>query len=67
MTLKNIVFTRKEYDIIAKNRGIKESQKMSTEKLVDNLSRYDSKHKVKINLRKLLKIKLEKIAKKQNI
>ena len=67
MTLKNIVFTRKEYDIIAKNRGIKESQKMSTEKLVDNLSRYDSKRKVKINRRKLLKIKLEKIAKKQNI
>ena len=67
MTLKNIVFTRKEYDIIAKNRGIKESQKMSTEKLVDNLSRYDSKRKVKINLRKLFKIKLEKIAKKQNI
>ena len=67
MTLKNIVFTRKEYDIIAKSRGIKESQKMSTEKLVDNLSRYDSKRKVKINLRKLFKIKLEKIAKKQNI
>ena len=67
MTLKNIVFTRKEYDIIAKNRGIKESQKMSTEKLVDNLSRYDSKRKGKINRRKLLKIKLEKIAKKQNI
>ena len=67
MTLKNIVFTRKEYDIIAKNRGIKESQKMSTEKLVDNLSRYDSKRKGKINLRKLFKIKLEKIAKKQNI
>ena len=67
MTLKNIVFTRKEYDIIAKNRGIKESQKMSTEKLVDNLSRYDSKRKVKINLRKFFKIKLEKIAKKQNI
>ena len=67
MTLKNIVFRRKEYDIIAKNRGIKEPQKMSTEKLVDNLSRYDSQHKVKSNGRKLLKIKLEKIAKKQNI
>ena len=67
MTLKNIVFRRKEYDIIAKNRGIKEPQKMSTEKLVDNLSRYDSQRKVKSNGRKLLKIKLEKIAKKQNI
>ena len=67
MTLKNIVFRRKEYDIIAKNRGIKEPQKMSTEELLDTLSRYDSKCKVKSNRRKLLKIKLEKIAKKQNI
>ena len=67
MTLKNIVFRRKEYDIIAKNGGIKEPQKMSTKKLVDNLSRYDSQRKVKSNGRKLLKIKLEKIAKKQNI
>ena len=67
MTLKNIVFTRKEYDIIAKNRGIKEPQKMSTEELLDTLGRYDSKRKVKSNRRKLLKIKLEEIAKKQNI
>ena len=50
-----------------KNRGIKEPQKMSTEELLDTLSRYDSKCKVKSNRRKLLKIKLEKIAKKQNI
>ena len=67
MTLKNIVFRRKEYDIIAKNRGIKEPQKMSTEELLDTFSRYDSKRKVKSNRRKLLKMKLEKIAKKQNI
>ena len=52
MTLKNIVFTRKEYDIIAKNRGIKEPQKMSTEELLDTYSRYDSKRKVKCNRRK---------------
>ena len=58
MTLSNIVFTRKEYDIIARSRGIKEPQNMSTEELLNALSRYDSKRK---------KMKLEKIAKKQNI
>ena len=40
---------------------------MSTEELLDTFSRYDSKRKVKSNRRKLLKIKLEKIDKKQNI
>ena len=60
MTLKNILFTRKEYDIIAKNRGIKEPQKMSTEELLDTLSRYNSKRKVKSNRRKLLKNKTRK-------
>ena len=54
MTLKNIGFTRKEYDLTAKNRGIKEPQKMSTEELLDTLSRYDSKREVKSNHRKLL-------------
>ena len=67
MTFSNVVFTRKEYDIIARSRGIKEPQKMSTEELLNALSRYDSKRKVETNRRKLLKMKLEKIAKKQNI
>ena len=40
---------------------------MSTKELLSTLSRYDSKRKVKNNRRKLLKIKLEKIAKIQNI
>ena len=40
---------------------------MSTEELLNILSRYDSRHKVKSNRRKLLIIKLEKIAKIQNI
>ena len=40
---------------------------MSTEELLDTFSRYDSKRKVKSNRRKLLKIKLEKVDKKQNI
>ena len=30
MTLNNIKLTREKYDIIAKNRGIKEPEKMST-------------------------------------
>ena len=67
MTSKTIEFTRKEYNLIAKNRGIKEPENMYTEELLNTLSRYDSKHKVKSNRIKLLKIKLEKIAKIQNI
>ena len=67
MTPRIIEFTRKEYDIIARRRGIKEPQNMSTEELLNALSRYDSKHKVKTNHTKLLKMKLEKNAKKQNI
>ena len=67
MSSKNIVFTRKEYNLIAKNRGIKEPQNMSIDELLDTLSRYSSKRKVKNNHKKLLKMKLEKIAKIQNI
>ena len=52
--------TRKEYNPIAKNRGIIELQKMSTQELIDILSRYDSRCNVKSNNRKLLKIKLKK-------
>ena len=66
MTSKNITLTRKEYDLIAKSRGIKEPQKMSTEKLLDTL-RCDSKLKAESNRRKLNKIHFKKIAKKQNI
>ena len=66
MTSK-IEFTRKEYNLIAKNRGIKEPEKMSTKKLLYTLSRYDNKRKVNSNRRKILKIGLEKIAKIQNI
>ena len=42
MTSKFIEFTRKGYDLTAKNRGIKEPQNMSTEELLNALSRYDS-------------------------
>ena len=63
MTSKFIEFTRKGYDLTPKNRGIKEPQNMSTEELLNALSRYDSKYKVKNICKKLLKTKLKKIAK----
>ena len=62
-----VELNRKEYNIIAKNRDIIEPQKISTQELLNTLSRYDSRRKVKSNRRKLLEIKLEKIAKIQNI
>ena len=62
-----VELTRKEYNIIAKNRGIIEPQEMSTRQLIDTLSRYDRRHKVKKIRRELSKIGLEKIAKIQNI
>ena len=65
--IKMVELTRKEYNIIAKNRGIIEPQKMSTQELLNTLSRYDSRRKVKSNRRKLSETKLEKIAKIQNI
>ena len=67
MTSKIITLTRKEYDPIAKNRGIKKPQKMSTEEILNTLYRHDIKREVKSNRRKLSKINLKKIAKKQNI
>ena len=65
MTSK-IDFTQKELNLIAKNRGIKKPQNMSTEELIDTLSRYDTKRKVNSNHRKILKMGLEKIATIQN-
>ena len=56
-----VELTRKEYNLIAKNRSIQEPQNMSTGELLNTISRYDSGRKVKSNHRKLLKIeKLEK-------
>ena len=65
--IKMVELTRKEHNIIAKNWGIMEPQNMSTQELLNTLIRYDSRRKVNSNCRKLLKIKLEKIAKIQNI
>ena len=53
--------------LLQKNRGIQEPQNMSNEELLNTLSRYGSKRKVKSNHRKLLKMKLKKIPKIQNI
>ena len=40
---------------------------MSCQELLNTLSRHDNRHKIKSNRRNLLKVKLEKIAKIQNI
>ena len=62
-----VELTRKEYNIIAKSRGIIEPQNITTQELINTLTRYESRCKVKNNRKKLLKIVLEKIAKIQNI
>ena len=62
-----VELTRKEYNIIEKNRDIEEPQKMSTPELLNTLSRYNSTRKKKNNREKLSKIELDKIAKIQNI
>ena len=62
-----VEFTTKEYNVIAKNRGIIEPQNMFAQELINTLTKYDSRRKVKNNRKKLLKIRLEKIAKIQNI
>ena len=67
MAANNIVITRKEYNVIAKNRGIQNPPDLSTEDLLNTLIRYDSKCKVKSIRRKLRRLWLEKIAKKENI
>ena len=66
MTSK-INFTRKELNLVARNKGTKKPQNMSTEELLDTLSRYDIKRKVNSNRRKILKMGLKRVAKMQNI
>ena len=56
-----VEFTRKECNIIAKNRCIIEPENMSTQELINTLSTYDSRRKVKSNRRTSSKIGLEKI------
>ena len=58
-----IKLTSEEYNLMAKNRGIKEPQNMSTKKLLNKLNRHDNKctHK------KISRTGLEKITESQNI
>ena len=65
--IRIVELTRKQFNIIAKNRGMIEPQNMATQELINTLDRYDSRRKVKNNRKKLLKLELEKIAKIQNI
>ena len=67
MTSKNIEITKKEYDMVAEKRGIQNPQDMSTKELLNTLSRYDSKRKVKSIHIKLRRLGLKKIVKIQNI
>ena len=62
MTSK-IKFTRKELNLVAKDRDIKNPQNMSTEELLDALIKYDSEHEVKNNRKKLEKMDLKKLLK----
>ena len=62
MTSK-IKFTRNELNLVAKDRGIKNPQNMSTEELLDALIKYDSEHEVKNNRKKLEKMDLKKLLK----
>ena len=61
MTAKNIEIIRKEYNMIAEKRGIQNPQDMSNEELLNTLSRYDSKRKVKS-----IRIKLRRLGLKKN-
>ena len=42
MAPKDIELASEEYDLIAKNRGIQEPKNLSTEELLNTLSKYDS-------------------------
>ena len=53
--------------ILLQKTEVFKNVKMSTKDLLNTLSRYDSRRKVKNNRKKLLKIKLEKVDKIQNI
>ena len=55
-----VELTRKKYIIITKNRGIIEPQNMTTQKLINTLTRYDSRRKVKKICKKKIKIRTRK-------
>ena len=55
--------TRKEYNLIAEQRGIKNPQNMSKEELLNTLSKYGSNHEIDKIHKKLSKIGLKKMLK----
>ena len=65
--IKNGWIYQKRVRYYRKSKGIQRPQDISTEELLNTLSRYDSKRKVKSIRRKLTRIGLEKISKIQNI
>ena len=67
MNLNDIKITRKELNIIPKNRGIEDPHKISTNDLMNTLIRHDKKRKSCNIRRKSNKLNLKKIGKKQNI
>ena len=67
MNLSDIKITRKELNIIAKNRGIEDPHKISTNDLMNTLIRHDKKRKSYKFRRKSNKLNLKKVGKKQNI
>ena len=48
-----VEFIRKEYNIIAKNRAIIEPQNITTQELINTLTRYGSRCKVRNNRKKI--------------
>ena len=63
MSSKYAKIARKELNIIAKKKGIKEPYMISTEDLIDTINRYYSKRKSYRNRRKLRKVGLDKYIK----
>ena len=61
-----VELTRKEYNVIAKNRGIIEPQDRSTQEFINTLSSYYSRHKVK-EIAKLRRIKNGKELSKEEL
>ena len=58
-----MVTLTKKKNIIAKNKGIIEPQNMTTQELLDTLTRYDSRRKIENICSKLSKLGLETMAK----
>ena len=67
MSTKYTQITKKELNLTAKNKGIKEPQKMSTKDLTDAISRYDSKRSSYSAHRKFNKLRLNKLNDLQKI